>query len=148
MINGSNFFNFNGRLTADVKLEKTPNGNSIAKFSVGINRTKDITDFPRITAWRQDAEFLSKYAAKGDLVNIIGHVETRTYEDQTGAKKFAEDFVADKVQILSHSQRKSESNGNLYSESENNSQNAQNQSVWSDEPFTDTLGIEDSDLPF
>lgn len=140
---------FAGRLTAEPKLEKIPSGVSVTRFSIGITKDKDTSYFPRITAWRQNAEFLSTYAHKGDLIGVVCHYESRSWEDKDGNRKYGEDFVADKVQILSHSQKNSNTSGNLYSESENNWEKAPNQATDGNvNEFDNPFGLDDSDLPF
>jgi single-strand DNA-binding protein len=78
-----------GRLTADIELKATPNGVAVAQFSIAINRRgKDAqTDFINCVAWRQTAEFISKYFAKGSSICVVGELQKRTYTDKNGAKR-------------------------------------------------------------
>lgn len=75
-----------GRLTADVEPRATPNGVAVAKFTIAINRRgKDAgTDFIDCVAWRQTAEFISKYFAKGASICVMGELQKRVYKDKDG----------------------------------------------------------------
>lgn len=88
-----------GRLTANPDLRQTPNGIAVATFSLAVNRNynRDITDFINIVAWRQTADFVSKWFTKGQLVVVEGSIQTRSYEDKQGNKRVAFEVVADQV---------------------------------------------------
>lgn len=93
-----------GRLTADPELKQTPNGVSVCTFSVAIDRSysKDRekqTDFIDVVAWREKAEFVSKYFSKGRMIIVEGSIQTRSYEDKNGNKRRAVEVVADNVQF-------------------------------------------------
>lgn len=88
-----------GRITANPKLRKTPSNNSVATFSLAINRSynRNIADFINIVAWRQTADFVSKYFTKGQLVVIEGTLQTTSYEDKQGNKRVGVEVVAEHV---------------------------------------------------
>lgn len=91
-----------GRLTKDPELRQTPQGVSVAQFSLAVDRNYSKgedkqTDFINIIAWRSTADFVSKYFTKGQLVAIRGRLQTRTWQDQSGQKRYATDVVADEV---------------------------------------------------
>lgn len=92
-----------GRLTADPELRTTPNGVSVTSFSVAVDRSYQKagedrqTDFINVVAWRQTAEFVSRYFHKGSMIAVQGSIQTRNYEDKTGAKRTAVEIVADNV---------------------------------------------------
>ena len=88
-----------GRLTDDPNLKQTPNGVFVVTFSLAVNRNynKDITDFINIVAWRQTADFVSKYFTKGQLVVVEGSIQTRSYEDKQGNKRVAFEVIAEQV---------------------------------------------------
>lgn len=89
-----------GRLTKDVELRKTQTNKSVASFTVAVNGySKDQTNFIPVTAWNQTAEFLAKYARKGNLVSVEGSLTTSTYESE-GKKIFKMDVTANSVQLL------------------------------------------------
>ncbi len=91
-----------GRLTADPELRQTPNGVSVASFTLAVNRNysknaQQQTDFIDIVAWRQTAEFVSRYFRKGQLVAVDGQIQTRSYTDRNGVNRKAFEIVADQV---------------------------------------------------
>jgi single-strand DNA-binding protein len=109
-----------GRLCADPELRQTPNGVSVCAFRIAVNRNfggqdgKQQADFIDIVAWRQSAEFVSKYFNKGKMIIVEGSIQTRSYEDKNGNKRTAVEVVADNVQFgeskgLSSSDRSDES---------------------------------------
>ena len=77
-----------GRLTADPELRQTASGISSCNFSVAVDRGfkgqngERQTDFIGCTAWRQTAEFISKYFSKGKMIGIEGALRTRNYDDK------------------------------------------------------------------
>lgn len=91
-----------GRLTRDPELRQTPQGVSVAQFSLAVERNyskgeEKQTDFINIIAWRNTADFVSKYFTKGQLVAVRGRLQTRQWQDQSGQKRYATDVVADEV---------------------------------------------------
>ena len=92
-----------GRLTADPELRTTASGLSVTTFSVAIDRgyakagEERQTDFINVVAWRQTAEFVSKYFQKGSMIAVQGSIQTRSYEDKNGNKRTAVEIVADNV---------------------------------------------------
>ncbi len=93
-----------GRLVADPELRQTPNGVSVCSFRIAVDRnySKDRerqTDFIDIVAWRQSAEFVSRYFSKGKMIIVEGSIQTRNYEDKNGNKRTAVEVVADNVQF-------------------------------------------------
>lgn len=107
-----------GRLTKDIELKKTNSNLSVAQFSLAVDRgikKEDGTrecDFPNVVVWRQSADFLSQYARKGDLISVVGKIQTRTYDGQNG-KVFITEVVANEVRILAHVQPKQEGLGTV-----------------------------------
>lgn len=88
-----------GRLTADVVLRTTTSGTSVASFTIAVDRNQKEkkTDFINIVAWRNTAEFVSKYFHKGDMIALEGSIQTRNYEDKNGNKRTAFEVVAEDV---------------------------------------------------
>ena len=85
-----------GRLTADPELRQTVGGISSCRFTVAVNRKyADKTtgerqaDFISCTAWRQTAEFISRYFSKGKMIAIRGELQSRKYTDKNGEKRTA-----------------------------------------------------------
>ena len=96
-----------GRLTADPQLRSTKSGQSVSAFSVATNRVwndkngqkQEEVEFHNIVVWGKQAETASKFLLKGQMVLIEGRIQTRSYEDKSGQKKYATEIVADRVQF-------------------------------------------------
>lgn len=89
-----------GRLTSDPELRHTQNNIPVASFTLAVDRSfgrEKQTDFLDIVAWRNTAEFVDKWFAKGMLVAVSGRLQTRTWEDKQGNKRKAVEVVADEV---------------------------------------------------
>lgn len=110
-----NFTTLQGRLVADPELRQTQNGVYVASARIAVNRNfknsrgEYDSDFINLVAWRGTAEFLSKHFRKGQMVIITGSIQTRQYEDKSGAKRIAFEVVAD--QVFFGEGRKSEGSG-------------------------------------
>lgn len=94
-----------GRLTADPELKTTSNGLSVTTFSIAVDRRyrsgeERQTDFINIVAWRQTAEFITKYFKKGNLIGIEGSIQTRRYQDKNGNNRTAFEVVVNNVQFV------------------------------------------------
>ena len=94
-----------GRLTADPELKSTSNGLSVTTFSIAVDRRyrsgeERQTDFINIVAWRQSAEFITKYFKKGNLIGIEGSIQTRRYQDKNGNNRTAFEVVVNNVQFV------------------------------------------------
>ena len=91
-----------GRLTKSPELRTTNNGISVTSFSVAVNRnySKDgnnQTDFINCVAWRNNAEFITKYFGKGQMIAIKGSLQQRTFTDKDGNKRTTYDVVVESV---------------------------------------------------
>lgn len=92
-----------GRLTADPELKHTQSGVAVIRFTLAVDRSyakqgeERQTDFINITAWRQTAEFVSRYFRKGQLVAVQGTIQTGSYTDRDGNRRNTFDVVADQV---------------------------------------------------
>lgn len=99
-----------GRLTADPELKHTQSGIAVVRFTLAVDRSyarqgeERQTDFIRITAWRNTAEFVSRYFRKGQLVAVQGPIQTGTYTDRDGNKRTSFDVVADQVHFAERKQ--------------------------------------------
>ena len=94
-----------GRLTADPELKTTQSGISVTSFSIAVSRRyrageETQADFINIVAWRQTAEFISKYFKKGSMIGIEGSIQTRRYVDKNGNNRTAFEVVANNVQFV------------------------------------------------
>lgn len=94
-----------GRLTADPELRQTPNGVSTCQFTVAVDRNytpqggERQSDFITVVAWRQTAEFVSRYFAKGRMICVEGNLRTRTYDDKRypDVRHYVTEVYADSV---------------------------------------------------
>lgn len=88
-----------GRLVCDPELKTTQSGTSVTSFRIAVDRnTKDKdADFIDIVAWRQTAEFVTRYFHKGSMIAVQGSIQTRNYEDKNGNKRTAFEVVANHV---------------------------------------------------
>ena len=105
-----------GRLTADPELRTTQSGISVCSFSVAIDRRYSSggerqTDFINCVAWRQSAEFISRYFGKGKMIGIEGSIQSRNYEDKQGNKRTAIEVVVDNASFIGS---KAENGGSSY----------------------------------
>ncbi len=93
-----------GRLTRDPELRQTQSGVSVASFTLAVDRDfqsrdggEKQTDFIDIVAWRNTAEFVSKYFAKGKMAVVSGRLQIRDWTDREGGKRRSAEVVADNV---------------------------------------------------
>lgn len=97
-----NKFEFLGRLTKDPEVRYTSGNNTqVTTFTIAVNRRfvaqggERQADFFNLTAFGKTAEFCSKYFKKGQQVLVTGRIQNRTWEDQTGQKRYATDFIVE-----------------------------------------------------
>nr|DAW28993.1 MAG TPA: Single strand binding protein [Caudoviricetes sp.] len=92
-----------GRLVADPELRTTTQGHSVCSFRIACDRSyvqqgqERQADFIDIVAWRQQADFVSKYFQKGSLIAVEGSLQTRNYQDKNGNKRTAVEVVANNI---------------------------------------------------
>ena len=92
-----------GRLVADPELRTTQSGIKVVRFRIACDRNfarqgeQRQADFLEIVAWRQQAEFVSKYFQKGSLIAIEGSLQTRQYQDKQGNNRTATEIVANMI---------------------------------------------------
>ena len=121
-----------GRLTRDIELRSTPQGISTCSFSIAVDRNfvregeERKADFINCVAWRKTAEFISKYFKKGNLIAIEGSIQTRSWDDTDGKKRYATEVIVSQA---------------YFAESKNV------QSGVPEENLTEAFG-DDDDLPF
>lgn len=90
-----------GRITHDLELRQTPSGVSSLTFTVAVDRNftgqngERQSDFIRCVAWRQTAEFISRYFAKGRMIAIEGNIRTGSYDDKNGVRHYTTDVYVD-----------------------------------------------------
>ena len=97
-----------GRLGKDPELRYTPSGTAVATFSMATTENfkdrdgnrQEKTEWHNIVAWRQLAEICGKFLHKGKQVYIEGKIQTRSYDDRDGNKRYITEIVADQMQML------------------------------------------------
>ena len=94
-----------GRLTTTPELKQTQGGTAVCSFNIAVNRKyqKDgnqETDFIPCVAWRATAEFISKYFDKGSSICIIGEIQTRSWQDNNGNKRYATEVIVDEANFV------------------------------------------------
>ena len=93
-----------GRLTRDPELRRTGSGVAVATFTIAVDRDfansstgERETDFIDVVAWRNTAEFVSKYFAKGRMAVVSGRLQIRPWTDKEGNKRRSAEVIADNV---------------------------------------------------
>lgn len=95
-----------GNLTKAPEQRTTASGIAATSFTVAVKRrykTQDgqqQTDFINCVAWRSTAEFVAKYFTKGSRIGIVGTIQTRTYDDQNGNKRYVTEVVVDEAEFV------------------------------------------------
>ena len=108
-----------GNMTGDPELKQTTLGISVCSFSIAINRRfakegEQNVHFISIVAWRQQAEFVSKYFKKGMPILICGQLQTRTWTDNQNNKRYATEVVADEVSFVTARENSTEAKSEPY----------------------------------
>ena len=135
-----NKFQFMGRLTKDPETRYTQNNTPVSAFTVAVNRRfaeangERKADFFNVTAFGKTAEFCSKYYKKGQQVLVEGRIQNRTWEDQTGAKRYSTDYIIENA---------------YFADSRRDSGNAVDMEIPTESNDGDFITIDDTDeLPF
>ncbi|MGN0609580.1 MAG: single-stranded DNA-binding protein [Oscillospiraceae bacterium] len=159
-----------GRLTADPELRQTPSGVSTCRFTVAVDREfvgqgqERQADFITVTAWRQSAEFVSRYFSKGRMICVEGSIRTGSYVDKrySDVTHYTTEVYADRVYFTGEKATGNQQGGNYapqqysqpqYSQQPQYNQQAPAQSAPAPSISVGDLGdfeevIGDSDLPF
>ena len=109
-----------GRLVRDPELRRTGSGVAVASFRIAVDRdfaaagAEKEADFIDCVAWRNTAEFVSKYFTKGRMAVVSGRLQMRNWNDKEGNKRVSAEVVADNV-YFGDSKRDGESGGSSYS---------------------------------
>ena len=139
-----------GRLVADPELRTTTSGISVTSFRIAVDRSfvrqgeERQADFIDIVAWRQTAEFVSRYFRKGSMIAVQGSIQTRMYEDKNGNKRTAFEVLAREVSFCGS---KAESGTGNYGRNDS-VMNAQPAPSYSTADEGDFKEIPEDDLPF
>lgn len=146
-----------GRLTADPELKQTPSGISVTRFSVACDRPYSSNgerkaDFINCIAWRQNAEFISKYFRKGNAIGIDGSIQTDNYTDKNGNKRYTTEVLVDRASFVESKSAAAQSvgGGSGYQSAPASKQEPAQQEVsYQSGSFDDFQDLEnDDDLPF
>jgi single-strand DNA-binding protein len=138
-----------GNLGKDPELRYTASGTAVATFSLATTeRYKDRdggqqekTEWHNVVAWRQLAEICGKYLHKGKQVYIEGKIQTRSYDDRDGNKRYITEIVADQMQMLG---RAGDDGGHAGRANQGSAQSAEP----THSSFADPQGNPDDDIPF
>lgn len=136
-----------GRLTADPELRTTGTGTSVCSFSVAVDRNYSSngerqTDFINCVAWRQTAEFISRYFHKGSMIAIQGSLQQRQYTDKDGNKRTVHEVLVNNASFCGS---KAESGTGTFSA---NQQQAPASFSNADAGEFTEISMSDDDLPF
>lgn len=94
-----------GRLVADPELKTTQSGIEVTSFRIAVNQNyvkqgeERKADFFNIVAWRQTAAFICRYFHKGDGINIVGKLQSRSYVADDGSNRYVVEVIADSVEF-------------------------------------------------
>lgn len=94
-----------GRLTRDPELNYTSSNLPVIRFSIAVGRNRTgqngerQTDFIDIVAWRKTAEFISQWFTKGQMIVVVGSIQSRRWQDKNGNNRTSIEVVADEVQF-------------------------------------------------
>lgn len=94
-----------GRLTADVELKQSTSGVAVCSFTLAVNRRyakegEQSTDFISVVAWRDRAEFITRYFRKGSAICITGSIQTRSWKDKQGNNRYSTEVVVDEAMFV------------------------------------------------
>ena len=149
-----------GRLTKDPELRYTSSNLPYVKFTLAVNRTfagptgEREADFIQCVVWRKQAENLAKFVRKGSLVGIEGRIQTGSYDDKDGIRKYTTEVVCDSVQFLEPKSQDNSNNNQGYEKRDSYSNNNNNNQYRNETPqpkrreSTPTIDVAEDDLPF
>ena len=144
-----------GRLTKDPELRFTSSNIAVSKFTLAVNRTfagpsgEREADFIQCVVWRKQAENLAKFVRKGSLIGVEGRIQTGSYDDKDGIRKYTTEVIGDSVQFLEpKSQQNDNNSSNDYSRQDypQNNNNYNNNNTRKES--TPTIDVAEDDLPF
>ncbi len=111
-----NRVNLIGRITKKPELRYLNVDTAYTKFTIAVNRNykREETDFINIIAWRKQAENICNYLDKGSLIAVDGRIQTGSYEDNKGNRRYTFDVVADNIEFLETKREKVEQQDKIY----------------------------------
>lgn len=130
-----------GRMVENPEIRTTQSGLSVTQFRIAVNKrgAKDSqeqqADFLTVVAWRQTAEFITKFFKKGNAICVTGSIQTRSYTDKENQKRTATEILADEAYFV---ESKAESNPQYAPPAWNTPQTAQNpaQTYYTQQAYT------------
>ena len=144
-----------GRLVADPELRTTTQGNSVCSFRIACDRSyvqqgqERRADFIDVVAWRQQAEFVSKYFQKGSMIAVEGSLQTRNYQDKNGNNRTAVEVVANNISFAGSKRQNGQNAPSYEQQTASYVQQAKAQSGFAQGSADDFAVISDNDdLPF
>ena len=146
-----------GRLTKDPELRYTSSNIAFARFTMAVNRTfagpngEREADFIQCIVWRKQAENLARFVKKGSLVGVEGRIQTGSYDDKDGIRKYTTEVVCDSVQFLEPKGSDNNNNNDNYSYDNRDSYDSQYQREPQQTKRTEstpTIDVAEDDLPF
>ena len=139
-----------GRLVATPELRNTQTGVAVTSFTIAVERSyarageQRQADFIDCVAWRNTAEFITRYFQKGSMIAITGSIQTRTYDDKNGNKRKATEIIVDQASFCGS---KAETGTGGYQAPAAPAPAAPSFATGSDGDFEEISG-DDDDLPF
>lgn len=126
-----------GNMTRDPELRRTATGKAVTTFTLALNRIKSSSDgqqadYISCVVWGKIAESTAQYCSKGSKVGVVGHLQSRTYDNAQGQKVYVTEVVCEQVDFIN---TRNQENNNQPQQVENN-------------PFDQGFNIMDEDLPF
>ena len=144
-----------GRLVADPELRTTPAGYSVCSFRIACDRSyvqhgqQRQADFIDIVAWRQQADFVSKYFQKGSMIAVEGSLQTRQYQDKQGSKRTAVEVVANNISFAGAKRQDGQNAPSYEQQTASHVEQAKAQTGFAQGSADDFAVINDNDdLPF
>lgn len=146
-----------GRITKDPELKYTTSNIAVCRFTLAVNRTfssgnngEKEADFIQCVVWRKQAENLARFIKKGGLIGVEGRIQTGSYDDKDGNRKYTTDVVCDSVQFLEpkgqaddsyREYNRQDDSNDSYPDVDSNNRNNRRES-------TPTIDVAEDDLPF
>lgn len=126
-----------GNMTRDPELRRTANGNPVASFTLALNRIQQSSDgqqadYISCVVWGKIAESTAQYCSKGSKVGVVGHLQSRSYDNAQGQRVYVTEVVCEQVDFIN---TRNQENNNQPQQVENS-------------PFDQGFNIMDEDLPF
>ena len=152
-----------GNLTRDPEQRTTSSGVAVTTFTVAVNRRYKAqdgttpTDFINCVAWRSTAEFIAKYFTKGSKIGIVGSMQSRSYDDANGVRKYVTEVVVDDAEFVTSKSQNSGAGRDDFGFGDppptgQQQPQQQQQQPSADELFADELSdfqpLDDAELPF